>query len=38
MNQHLDKLAKIGKLKAEPFAQGEFSGLLDLRRSASRRC
>lgn len=28
MNQNLANLAKIGKLKAEPFAKAEFLGLL----------
>jgi hypothetical protein len=34
MSQHLDNLAKIGKLKPEPFAGAEFSGLIA---SARRR-
>lgn len=29
MNQSLDNLTKIGKLKAEPFAETEFSGLVN---------
>lgn len=28
MNEYLDNLAKIGKLKREPFAEKEFSGLV----------
>jgi len=34
MNEQLDNLAKIGKLKPEPFAEKEFSGLVN---SAKKR-
>jgi hypothetical protein len=34
MNQNLDNLVKIGKLKPEPFAEAEFSGLI---KSAGKR-
>ncbi len=34
MNQHLDNLVKIGRLKPEAFAEAEFSGLVN---SAQKR-
>ncbi len=34
MNQQLDSLAKIGKLKPEPYSEAEFSGLI---KSAGKR-